>query len=97
MTVLGALFIVPGVAALVLGGWAAINGRRLPWLTERSVPTGRERQWGLAMTLIGCGIAALGLFWLSDIFGALGILGVLLIFVGVGFLAIAVVPGSMRR
>ena len=97
MSVLGGLLTVVGVIVIVLGGWAAINGLRLPWLTERSVPTGRERQWGLAITLIGCGLAALGMFWLSDIFGALGILGVLLIFVGVGFLAIAVVPGSMRR
>ena len=46
MTVLGAVLSVVGVAAVAMGGWAAINARRLPWLIERTVPTGRERQWG---------------------------------------------------
>jgi hypothetical protein len=96
-TVLGLVVTAVGVLAIGIGGWAAMNARRPPWLSERTIPTGRERLWGLAITLIGCGMTALGLFWVSDIFGALGILGVLLIFVGVGFLVFAAAPGSMRR
>ena len=49
------------------------------------------------MMLIGCGAVAWGLSYVSDIFGALGILAVLLIFGGVGFRIIAVAPGSTRR
>jgi hypothetical protein len=96
--VLGWASIAMGFLAVGVGGRAAMTAQRPSWLTVRSIPSGRERPWGLAMAMLGFGIVALGAFWLSrSDFGALGILGVGLLFVGVGFLVVAVRPDSIRR
>lgn len=97
ITVLGVVVVVVGLLAVALGGRSAITAQRPSWLSERSIPLGRERQWGLAIALLGVGVSCLGAFWISDIFGGLGILGILLVFVGVGFLVITVAPNAMRK
>ena len=73
-----------------IGGWAAVTARRPPWMSERYVPRGRERPWGLAMAMLGLGAAALAGSRLSNSLADLGILGLLLVIVGVGFLVVAV-------
>jgi hypothetical protein len=61
-------------------------------------PLGTGKAVGIGYGNAGFGIVALGAFWLSrSDFGALGILGVGLLFVGVGFLVVAVRPDSIRR
>jgi hypothetical protein len=96
--ILGLASIAMGLLAIGVGGRAAMTAQRPSWLTARSIPSGRERPWGVAVAMLGFGIAALGGFWLSESdFGALGILGVGLLFVGVGFLVVAVRPDSIRR
>ena len=93
---MGSAMVAIGVLAIGIGGWSAMTVQRPPWLSQRTIPLGRERQWGLAMAVIGFGWSALGLFWVSELFGAVGILGALLVFVGVGFLVRAVAPGFRR-
>ena len=95
-TALGLAVVVVGVLGIGIGGWSALTAQRPPWLSSRSIPLGRKRIWGLALSMLGFGASALGLFWVSDLSGGLGILGALLIFVGVGFLAVAVRPNSIR-
>ncbi len=75
---------VVGLLAIGIGGRSAMTEQRPSWISERTIPLGRERQWGLAMAMLGFGVSALGAFWVSDLFGGLGILGILLDFVGVG-------------
>lgn len=96
-TVLRLVVVVVGLLVVAVGGWSAITMRRPSWLSERTIPLGQERRWGLAIGLIGVGVSAIGAFLVSDLFGGLGILGVLLIFVGVGFLIRAAAPGFNRR
>ncbi len=68
---------------------------RPPWLTARSIPIGRERAWGTALATIGLGALALGLDDALNV-GFIGLVGVVLIFGGVGLLVVAVRPGSQQ-
>jgi hypothetical protein len=95
--VLGSAVIAVGVLAIGIGGRSALTAQRPSWLSERTIPAGREKAWGLAIALLGFGMSGIGAFWLSDLFGGPGILGVLLLFVGVGFLVIGVGPNSIRK
>ena len=101
MTALGLAVSAVGVLAVGVGGWAAMNARRPPWLSERTIPVGRERQWGLAISVIGFGQAVLGAFRVSAVsgaaFGALGIIGIGLMLAGVGILVIAVRTDSVHK
>lgn len=84
-----------GAAALVIGGWSAVQERRPPWLSAKSIPIGRERAWGTALATIGLGAVALGVDDSLKL-GILGFVGVVLILGGVGMLVVAVRPQSSR-
>jgi hypothetical protein len=95
LELMGFVLVAVGAAAVVLGAWSAIQERRPPWLSARSIPIGRERAWGMALATIGLGAVAFGLAESASL-GVLGIVGIALIFGGVGMLVVAVRPTSSR-
>ena len=84
--VLGIALLVAGAAALGIGGWSAITGRRPTWLSARTIRAGAERVWGLGIGLAGIALliqSAVNLDWLNEgvrvgsiglMFGAVGLL-----------------------
>jgi hypothetical protein len=87
--VAGFLLVAVGAAAAVLGAWSAIQQRRPPWLTAKSVPIGKERAWGTAIATIGLGAMAFGIDDSLKL-GILSLVGFVLILGGVGLLVVVV-------
>ena len=92
---IGLVLVGVGAAGVSLGVWSAVQERRPPWLSVKSIPIGRERVWGTAMATIGLGAVALGLDDSLKV-AILGFAGVVLVLVGVGVLVLAVRPQSSK-
>ncbi len=84
-----------GAAALALGAWTAVAGRRPAWLPARPVPTGTARAWGAATGLAGLGLLILGVDMMGPRNGVLQVVGFLLLVLGAGVVVVAP-PGSRR-
>jgi hypothetical protein len=91
--VAGFLLVAVGAASAVLGAWSAIQQRRPPWMTAKSVPIGKERAWGTAIATIGLGAMAFGIDDSLKL-GILSLVGFVLILGGVGLLVVAVRPSG---